>query len=174
MGDALQLLLVDQFGDALQQRLLVDLIGQLIDDDGLSVALFHVLEVRARPHHDAAAASQVALAYAGSTVDNARCRKVGCRDDPDQVIDRQLGVFQQRQTAVHHFVQIVGRNVRRHADFRIAHGGSVVAVDRAEVALSIDQHVAQAEILRHADDGVVDRGIAVRMVLADHVADNAG
>jgi len=33
--------------------------------------------------------------------------------------------------------------------------------------------VAQAEVLRHAHDGVVDRGVAVRVVLADHVADDA-
>jgi hypothetical protein len=62
----------------------------------------------------------------------------------------------------------------RHADFRVAHRGGIVAVDRTEVALAIHQHVAQAEILRHAHDGVVDRGVAVRVVLADHVADDAG
>ena len=38
----------------------------------------------------------------------------------------------------------------------------------------VHQGVAQAEVLGHTDDGVVDRGIAVGVVLADHVADDAG
>jgi hypothetical protein len=61
----------------------------------------------------------------------------------------------------------------RHADFGVAHRRGVVAVDRAEVALAVDQHVAQRKVLRHAHDGVVDRGVAVRVVLADDVADDA-
>jgi hypothetical protein len=61
----------------------------------------------------------------------------------------------------------------RQADFGVPHGRGVVAVDRAEVALAVHQHVAQTEVLRHAHDGVVHRGVAVRVVLADHVADDA-
>ena len=60
------------------------------------------------------------------------------------------------------------------ADFRIAHGGGVVPIDGAKVALSIDQHVAQRKILRHANNGFIDRAVAVWMVLADHVADDTG
>jgi hypothetical protein len=52
--------------------------------------------------------------------------------------------------------------------------GGVVSVDRSEVALAVHQHVAHREVLRHAHDGVVDRLVAVRVVLADHVADDAG
>src|SRR5690606_38511295 len=58
--------------------------------------------------------------------------------------------------------------------FGVTHGRGAVAVDRAEVALAVDQHVAHGEILRHADDGVVDRLVAVRVVLTDNVADDAG
>ena len=61
----------------------------------------------------------------------------------------------------------------RQPDLGVAHRRGVVAVDAAEVALAVDQHVAQAEVLRHAHDGVVDRLVAVRVVLADHVADDA-
>ena len=53
----------------------------------------------------------------------------------------------------------------------MAAGG--VAVHRAEVALAVDQQVAHRERLRHAHDGVVHRRVAVRVVLADHVADDA-
>ncbi len=56
----------------------------------------------------------------------------------------------------------------------VAHRRRGVAVDGAEIALAVDQRHAQAERLRHADHGVVDRGVAVRVVLAHHLADDAG
>ncbi len=62
----------------------------------------------------------------------------------------------------------------RHADFGVTHGGRRIAVHRAEVALPVDQQVAHRERLRHAHDGVVDGRVAVRVVLADDVADDAG
>ena len=61
----------------------------------------------------------------------------------------------------------------RHAHLGVAHGGGHVAVHGAEIALAVDQQVAHGKRLRHAHDGVVDRGVAVRMVLADHVPDHA-
>ena len=63
--------------------------------------------------------------------------------------------------------------ISRHAHFGVAHGGRRVAVDGAEVALAVDEQVAHRERLRHADDRVVDRDVAVRVVLADDVADDA-
>ena len=62
----------------------------------------------------------------------------------------------------------------RHAHLGIAHGSGAVAVDRAEVALAVDQHVAQRERLRHAHDRVVNRLVAMRMVFTDDVTDHAG
>jgi hypothetical protein len=62
----------------------------------------------------------------------------------------------------------------RHAHLGVAHRRRRVAVHRAEVALPVHQHVAHRERLRHAHDGVVDRGVAVRVVLTDDVADDAG
>ena len=55
----------------------------------------------------------------------------------------------------------------------VAHGRRRIAVDRAEIALSVDQRQAHGEILRHAHQRVVDRLVAVRMIFADHVADDA-
>ena len=138
---------------------------------------------------------------------------------------RGLGMAQQVQAGVDHFVEVVRRNVGRHAhrdaagavdqqirqfarqyqrfffaavvigaeidrflvdigqhfvrnlgqpNFGVAHGGRVVAVDRTEIALAVDQHVAHREVLRQPHDGVVDRLVAVRVVLADHVAHDTG
>ena len=55
----------------------------------------------------------------------------------------------------------------------VAHGGRVIAVDVAEVALPLDQRIAGGEFLGEAHQRVVDRLVAVRVVLADHVADHA-
>jgi len=59
------------------------------------------------------------------------------------------------------------------AAFRIAVGRRRVAVDRAEVALPVDQRVAHGEVLRHAHQRLVGRRVAVRVVLAQHLPDDA-
>ena len=225
VADALELLFLHQLGHALEQVLLVDLVGDLVDDDRLALAAVDVLEVALRAHHYAAAAGAVAFAHAGGAVDDAGGGEVGRRDQLDELVDRRLRVVQQVQAAVDHLVEVVWRNVGGHADgdarravdqqvgqprrqhqrlalravvvraevdrllveigqhlvrdardadFGVAHRRRVVAVDRAEVALAVDQHVAHREILRHAHQRAVHRLVAVRVVFADHVADDAG
>jgi len=55
----------------------------------------------------------------------------------------------------------------------VAVGSGRIAVHRAEIALPIDQRQAHRKILRHPHHRVIDRELAVRVVLADHVADYA-
>ena len=55
----------------------------------------------------------------------------------------------------------------------VALGRRRIAVDRAEIALPVDQRHAHGEVLRHAHQRVVDRLVAVRVILAHHVADDA-
>ena len=59
------------------------------------------------------------------------------------------------------------------ARFGVAHRRRRIAVDRAEIALAVDQRHAHGEILRHAHQRVVDRLVAVRVILAHDVADDA-
>ena len=59
------------------------------------------------------------------------------------------------------------------AHFGVAHGRRRIAVDRAEIALPVDQRRAHGKVLRHAHKRVVDRLVAMRMVFADDVADDA-
>ena len=66
------------------------------------------------------------------------------------------------------------RGELRQAHFRVPHGRRVVPVDRAEVALAVDERVAHREFLRHPDHRVVYRALAVRVVFAEHVSDDAG
>ena len=52
----------------------------------------------------------------------------------------------------------------------VSHGRHRVAVDRTEVALAVDQQVAQVPGLGEARHGVVDAGVAVRVVFTEDVA----
>ena len=61
-----------------------------------------------------------------------------------------------------------------HARLGVAVGGGVVAVDIAEIALPVDQRIALGEVLGEAHQRVIDRLVAVRVELADDVADDAG
>ena len=55
------------------------------------------------------------------------------------------------------------------ADFGVPHSRCVVAVHRAEISLSVHQHVPHGEVLRHPNDGVVDRLVTVWVVFTNHV-----
>ena len=76
-------------------------------------------------------------------------------------VDRVLGEpFEQR------------RGGGGHPRLGVALGGGVVAVDVAEVALAVDERIADVEVLGEAGEGVVDRLVAVRVVGAHHLADD--
>ena len=90
------------------------------------------------------------------------------------------GLLQRLVEVGHHVDGVlleVGEKLVRHllhADLGVAHGGRAVAVYRAEVAVPVHQRNPERKRLRHADDRVVHGAVPVRMVLADHLADNAG
>ena len=54
---------------------------------------------------------------------------------------------------------------RRETRLRVAHRGGWIVARRAEVALPVDERVAQRPRLRHPHQGVVDRRVAVRVVV---------
>ena len=62
----------------------------------------------------------------------------------------------------------------RHARLGVAHGRRRIAVDGAEVALAVDERVAQGELLDHPHERVVDRrSRRAGWYLPMHVADDA-
>jgi hypothetical protein len=63
---------------------------------------------------------------------------------------------------------------RGETGLRVPHRGGAIAVDAAEVALAVDQRVAHREVLGEPDQCVVQGDIAVRVVLAHHLADDGG
>ena len=54
----------------------------------------------------------------------------------------------------------------------VTHRGCTVTIARTEIALTIDQRVALAEVLRHTHHGIVGGLVAMRVVFAEHVPDN--
>ncbi len=72
------------------------------------------------------------------------------------------------------FVQPVEQQPRDfgQAGFGVAVGGSVIAVDVAEIALPVDQRIAGGKILREPHQRVVNRLVAVRVEITHHVADD--
>ena len=60
------------------------------------------------------------------------------------------------------------------AGLGVALGGGIVAVDIAEVALAVDQRVADVEVLGEPCQRLVDRAVAVGVIVAHHLADDLG
>ena len=63
---------------------------------------------------------------------------------------------------------------RRQPRFRVAHGSRRIAVDRAEVAVRVDQWVAQRPVLCQSHEGVVHGLERVGVVLLHDLADGPG
>ena len=118
-GDVGDDALVDELGDALDELRLVDLIGDLGDDDRLPAA-GDVLDRALGAHHEAAAAGAVGVRDIGAAEEEPAGGEVGAED----VFEHQFKVGavvlrrlrQQCNRRVHHFLQIVRRDVGRHAD----------------------------------------------------------
>ena len=224
LGDALDLLLLDQFRHPLQQPRLVHLVGQLGDDDGLPATAFLRLHMGARPHHDPPPPGPIGLADTSHAIDDGGGRKVRPRDQFHEFLDPDLRPLDHRQTGLDDLAQVVRRDIGRHAhrdtrgtidqqigearwqdlglvlrlvvirrefdgflvqvlqqamgDARhahlgVTHGRRGVAVHGTEVTLPVHQHVAHGKRLRHAHDGVIDRHVAMGVVLTDDVAHHA-
>ena len=56
----------------------------------------------------------------------------------------------------------------------VAHGRGVIAVDIPEIALTVDQRIPLRKVLRQPHQGVIDRGVAVRVIAAHDLADDLG
>ncbi len=58
--------------------------------------------------------------------------------------------------------------------FGIPVGRGRIAIDGAKVSLAVHQDVAHGEVLRHADEGVINGGVAMRMELTENFTDDLG
>ena len=108
--------------------------------------------------------------------------------DADGAVDEQLRKARRQHGGLLVASVVVGDEVDRilfdighhvHRDLRelrlgITHRGGRVAVDGAEVALAVDERIAQGEVLRQADERVVDGRLAVGMEVFNDVARGGG
>src|SRR5262249_38827908 len=115
VGDTVDLLLAGQFGDLFDKVCLVDLIGQLGDDDA-DLAALGLLAMGLGADDNAAAPGAVGITDAFASLDDAPGREVGPFDDAGQVFDGGLGVIDEVGDAVADLAQVVGRDVGSHAD----------------------------------------------------------
>ena len=76
IGDSFDLLLVHEFGDALDQSCLVDLIGDGVDDDGIAPRLRVGLDLGTRPHLQNAAPGRIGFLDRSGAADVAAGREI--------------------------------------------------------------------------------------------------
>ena len=224
VADVVDDLLVHQFGNALNESGLVDLVGDF-GDDQRQLVLGDVFGGHLGAHHKASAAGVVGLRDAGAAIEETAGGEIGPLHVLEDFREAGLGVLDQLDGGVDDLSEIVRRDVGGHADgdavgavhdesrnARGQHGGledglvevghhidgfhvdighhffgdalhaalgvSVgrgrVAIDGSEVTLTIDQGITQRPWLGHAHQGVVDRRIAVGVVLLQALAHHTG
>ncbi len=117
-------------------------------------------DVRRHPHGDAAAPVDQQVREPGRQHGRLlRLAVIGVDEVDGVLVDPRQQVHRQRRKAT-----LCVPHRRR----------TVVGVGAAEVAVAVDQGVAEREALGHPGEGVVDRRVAVGVVVAHHVADDLG
>ena len=116
VGEERQLLLVDQFGDALDQPHFLHLPGNFGDHDLIGAAA-GILGLPARAHAERAAAGRIGLGNGlGRIDDEAAGREIRSGHVFEQRLGSRVGLLDEMQRGVAQFGDVVRRNRRRHAD----------------------------------------------------------
>ncbi len=115
-------------------------------------------DVRRHADRDAAGAVDEQVREAGREDLRLTLRRIVVRREVDRVL-----------------VDVGEQEVRNlgQARFRVPHGGGRIGIHRPEIALAIDQGDAQRPGLHHAGECVVDRAVAVRVILTHDVTHDA-
>src|ERR1019366_586139 len=116
-------LFVDQLGDALNELGLVDLVGDLVDDDR-RFFLGDLLGGHLGAHEEAAATGGVGLGDAGFAEDEAAGGEIRALHVAQDFEEAGVGIVHQFDGGVEDLGEVVGRDVGRHAD-----GDAIGAVD---------------------------------------------
>ena len=117
-------------------------------------------------------------------------RDVGGHADGDTVgtIDEKVRIFRRQHCRLKlRLVVILGKidgflvDVTKQAfrrprqpGFGVTHRRRRIAIDRSEIALPVDKRKPHGKILRHPDHGLIDRAVAMRVIVTHHVTDDAG
>src|SRR5215467_530683 len=114
-------------------------------------------------------------------------RNIGRHADRDTrgAVDQQIGNARRQNRWLFERVVVVGNEIdclffdirqqlfgeTGHPDLGVAHRRRRIRINGAEVPLPIDERVTHREILHQPDDRIVNRGIAMGMILTDDIAD---
>ena len=128
-----------------------------VDDRGDRLAQVVRRDVRRHADRDARRAVH-------DEVGHARRQDAGLLEPIVEVGDEVDGVLVEIGQQLHRDRRELGLGVT------VRRGG--IALDGAEVSLPVHQRIAQREILHHAHERVVHALVAVRVILAEHVADD--
>ena len=192
-SDAFDFLVFHQLGDLLDQPRLIHLIRDLSDDNGFFTALVGGFNFRTSAHINAAPTGTVSLHDSRTAINNAGSGKVWTLDVFHQVIRSEAIVINQCQTAIHHFAQVMGRNVGGHAhsntgravDQQVRHSGghhigdtfrAVVVVDEIHGFLVQIRQQFMGDLghahfgVTHGSSGITIDGTKVTLAIHQHVA----
>ncbi len=167
VGDTLDLAIAHQFGNALDQACLVDLVGQLGDHNAAAVAA-HLLDVHVGLHleppstHSIGVPDQIqaiaVVILAGITVDDAAGGEIRALDEAGQVLDGHvvqfLVVVDQVEEGIDHLAQVMRRDAGSHT-----YGDA-----RRAIHQQVGQHGRQH---RGLGQGIVKVGGKVHRLLVD-------
>ena len=145
----------DELGDALDEVGLVDLVGDLRDDDGL-LAVAGLFDGDLAADHEAAATGAVGIRDAAGAVENAAGGEVRTFDVLEDVFEGAVGLVDDHDGRVDDLSEVVRRDVGCHAD-----GDARAAVhDQVGIACGQDGGLEGAlVVVRGEVDGVhVDVG----------------
>ena len=193
LGDAFNFLVFHQLGDLLNQPRLVHLIRDLGDDDGFFTALVGGFDFGAGAHVHTATASTVGLHDTGAAIDDAGGGEIRALDVFHQVVRGQAVVVDQREAAIYHFAQVVGRDIGGHAHGntgravhqQVGHPGghhignlfrAVVVIDEihgflVQIRQQLVGNLGHAHFgVTHGSGGVPIDGTKVTLTIHQHVA----
>ena len=166
--DALNALFGGQHTDVLHEFLLVQSVGELVDDDG--VVLWPGLDVGLGTHDYTSTSCLVSRTHALHAHDVAACREVRSLDMLHEFVDGDVGIVNVGHAAVNHLAQVVGRHIGSHSDCNAAgtvhqevrdacrhHCGLVERI--VKVAVHVDRFLLQ--ILHHGLAHLCEPGFGV-------------
>ncbi len=113
IADAGNGLVVDQLGDAADQVLFVDGVGNLGNDDAFLTVLF--LDLRLAAHPQRAATGLIELQNGAHSVQLAAGGEIRAGHDLHQFLDGSRRAVNDQHRGIDHLAQVVRRDVRRHA-----------------------------------------------------------
>src|SRR5215472_15738738 len=116
---------VDQLANTLQQPGLVDLVGNLANDDRRAPAALVGFHRCQRAHGQAAALVEIGLAHCLGPQQLAAGGKIGTGNDVEDLLQAEVRIVDQGQQRVADLAQVMGRNIGGHPD-----RDSVRAVDQ--------------------------------------------